>query len=446
MGPVRRLRVAGTQGSASGRRLNGVNLGTVKGVNRSALLLATRALQPVSRAELASVTGLNPSTVSKIVDELASADLLVEEAPHDRMGAGRPARLLYLNNSARSVVGVDISREAVTVALVDLGGEVAGSSKVLLAPDVDADAVLASVIQSIESLLSGLSPERRRRVVGIGVGAPGPLRHDAGTVVAPPNFPHFSHVPVRDVLADRFGLPASLENDANACALAEQWFGVMRDVDNFLYLAVGSGVGAGIVINGQLYRGHGDMAGEIGHTSIDPLGPRCDCGNRGCLELYTSERRLLSLVEQRLSDPKAGTLRSLVSERGGQLSAALVYEAAALGDASSQAVLSEIGFYLGAGIVNAINMFDPEAIVIGRSMAAAGRHLLDPICSVVRERSFPKVASDVPVVIGTLGDRAPVVGAATLVLSEYYANPLALERGGRVGSSAEVGVASWAIR
>lgn len=439
MWPVRQVQASSARcGAARSRGLNGVNLGTVKGVNRSILLLATRALQPVSRVELASVTGLNPSTVSKIVDELASADLLVEDAPRARTGAGRPARLLRVNDSARHLVGIDISREAVTVALVNLGGEVVWDRTEPVAPDADADAVLASVIRAVNELLSGLSLERRRRVLGIGVGAPGPLRHDAGTIVAPPNFPHFSHVPVRDLLADRFGLPAFLENDANACALAEQWFGAMRDVDNFVYLAVGSGVGAGVVIGGQLYRGHGDLAGEIGHTSIDPLGPHCDCGNRGCLELYTSERRLLSLVGQRLSGPEGETLRTLVSQRGGRLTAALVYQAASLGDTLSQAVLSEIGFYLGVGIVNAINMFDPEAIVIGRSMAAAGRHLLDPIRSVVGERSFPKVASNVRIVPGMLGDRAPVVGAATLVLSQYYANPLALAGDGRAGVRVEV--------
>ena len=410
--------------------LDGSNLEVVKGANRSVVLMAVREHQPVSRATLARVTGLNASTVTKIVDELAAAGLLLEGHSTKQAGPGRPTRPVRLNASARFAIGIAISRTAVTAGLVNLNGELVAREDEAISTGSSHDEVMESVRRGLRGLLDACSPGARERVLGIGVGAPGPLRPEAGMIVAPPNFPQLFDSPIGDEIVRDFGLPVFLENDADACALAEQWFGAARSARNFVYLAVGSGVGAGVVVDGHLYRGHNGVAGELGHTTVDPFGPACDCGSFGCLEIYASERRLLELVREGWATGRGAMLDQLADGDVDLVTPALVYRAAEAGDTLALQAIAQVGFYLGVGVVNAINLLDPELVIIGRGVVSAGSNILDPVRAVVSERALPKARRDVRIVLDQLGDRAPVIGAATTVLSRYYANPLQWEAGG----------------
>ena len=390
--------------------------------NRAGMLEAIRRNSGISRAELAGVTRLTQPAVSAIVLELMEMGL-VREAGLNRSESGRPRVRLEIVPDACYVVGVDLARSGIAASVVDLNGSLRHSLRVASTLNQPFDSTSARLVELLQRLLDEFGLERNR-IVGIGIGAPGPLSTSTGVILSPPNFGGWRDVPVQQLVEEQFQLPVWIDNDANACALAEAWFGEGRTFDHFVYLAVGTGVGAGVVVNGDLHRGAHDMAGEAGHTTVDVNGPRCSCGNYGCLELYTSSTAVVAAAVKALQNGETSLIGDLVQGHWEMIDIYTVAKAARLGDALAIRLVEQLIRYLGAAVVNLVNLFDPDCVFLGRGVANATADLiLDPIRAMVAERSFSVAAQQVQIRLATFGNDEPVLGAACLVLHKLFSEP-----------------------
>lgn len=393
----------------------GANHRSVKRANRATIFRAIRALGPIARVDLARQTGLNPGTVTNIVGELVDYGL-VRETGFGSSRVGRRPVFLEVNAPARFAIGIDLARGALTGAVVDLAGHTLAQSVEPAGP-WQGDQVISAISRMIDRLMDGLPPAEQQAVVGIGIGAPGPLSIRSGRFLAPPSFGTWEVLELQQQIEERSGRPVFVDNNGNTSALAELWFGAGQGLANFVLLTLGTGVGAGVVLDGDLFRGAHDLAGEIGHISINLDGPRCACGNYGCLEMYTSVPRVIASVSAALA---AGEPSSLAKD---DLSIERVIAAVQEDDPVASRVFADVARHLAVGIVNVIYAFDPALVLIGRDLAKAGDALLDPVRTEVQRRVFPALRDTVRIEAAALPD-APVIGAATLALHAFFQSPM----------------------
>ncbi|NPV53920.1 MAG: ROK family transcriptional regulator [Firmicutes bacterium] len=403
---------------------SGSNMSDVRGVNRSIVFEAIRNLGPISRSEIAVMTKLTPTTITKIVNELLRERLIMESGKEGNPGPGRNRILLRLNPKAAYVVGVGFDRTGITTAVTDLDAHVVSGPEVRISAGREVVSPL-DLMASIRNAIH-LSKVDRQKIIGIGVAAPGPLDVARGIIESPPNLKGWTGVKLREMVEDEFGVPMYLENDANACALAERWFGCATNVSNFVYIRTTSGIGGGVFIGGELYRGETGGAGEIGHITIDINGPRCECGNRGCVELYASTSLIMRRVINAIQGGQTTRIADFLdthSESGG-LSLEMIGKAAREGDEFAKQVISEVAGALGVAAVNAVNLFNPELVVFGGELSDAWDDLLiRPIAEIVRDRGWGDSARIVRVVRGALGKEALIIGAATMAIRELVRRP-----------------------
>ena len=253
-------------------------------------------------------------------------------------------------------------------------------------------------------------------VRGIGVSCGGPLDTKTGVIHSPPNLPNWINVPVKSFFESTLGLPTVVENDANATALAEWRFGAGQGVNNLVFVTMGTGIGGGIIIDGKLYRGTNDLAGEIGHQTILLNGPKCGCGKRGCLEALASGPAIARLARESMRYGRQKRVLALAGGKPGDITAAHVVAAAQEGDTFARDVLAEAGAYMGIGLANIIQILNPERIVLGTIAVHAGDLILDPIRTAVREYAWQRSADGCEIVPAALGDRAQDLAAIALLL------------------------------
>ena len=357
---------------------------------------------PVSQAEIARETRLAPATVSNIVRDLVAAGML-----QTTLGAGRRGTTVRIARSAGLVAGVDFGHRHVRVAVGDLGGEVLAVDR----EPVDADHLhsegLTLAAGLLDRLLASLDAGRDE-VATIGLGLPTPLT-ETGTVMSAAILPGWVGVNAQQEAEAQFGRPTHVDNDANLGALAEHARGAGRGHDNMVFVKVSSGVGAGLVVDGELFRGSHGTAGEIGHLTLDEQGPFCRCGSRGCLEAYAS----LEMAQRELGDqfPGAGIDDFVAAAREGKVAALRMFE--------------DAGLHLGWGLAMVANLMDPSAIVVGGDMARAGDLFLDAVRVGLRRHALASVATDTQVVLAHLGDRASVIGALLLAMGRTELIPAA---------------------
>jgi len=374
--------------------------------NRQRVVHALSRSGLASRSDLARLTGLSRTTVSSLVGELMTSGLVVERedasAPAPGPGGGRPPVLLGLDRSAGAAVGLDFGHSHIRVAVADLSHTVLAEE--VLAFDVDGESAgaLDRACELVESAIerAGMS---RGTIIGVGVGLPGPIRLDSRILGSPTILPGWTGMRIADVLEDRLGLEVMLENDANLGALAEFSFGAARGEKFAVYVRAYSGIGAGLICDGHLFRGADGTAGELGHVIIDESGPVCRCGNRGCLETVAAEGAILDLLRR---------------THGEDLTMARVVELAKGGDAACRRVIADAGHHIGVAIANLCNIFNPSMVVVGGTLSGAGDLLLDPMRDAVSRYAIESAADDVSVVRGVLGERAEVLGALALVFAE----------------------------
>ena len=319
----------------------------------------------------------------------------------------------------RFVLGIDIGGTNLVVGSVSEDGTriVATASEPTHA-EAGATDVLERLVRLAERAIAATRKEiAGAEILGVGVGAPGPLDTKRGIVLLTPNL-GWVNLPLRQIMHDRLGLPATLDNDANCAVLGEWWVGAARGARHAIGITIGTGIGGGLILDGKLYHGASDVAGEIGHTTIDTEGRRCKCGNYGCLEAYASGPNIaLRAVEE----IEAGAVSRLPSLVGGDLSkvtAQTVYQAAQDGDDLALEVVNDTARFLGVGIGNLLNVFNPEAVVVCGGVTLAGDHLFVPLRREVARRAFKPAVSACRIVPGELAGTAGVYGAAKAFLDQ----------------------------
>lgn len=338
-----------------------------------------------TQAELARVTGLAPATVSTIVRELAGAGLVATEA-----GSGRRGSSVQLARGAGIVAGVDFGHSHVAVAVGDLAGRVLAEERLALEAATAHHEALQLAGKMLTRMAGGLGSLRH-----VGLGLPAPVTDEV--IGSAAIFPGWEGVNARAVAEETFGAAVHVENDANLGALAEHRRGVGRGHDSSIFVKISSGVGAGIIIDNELFRGAGGTAGEIGHLTLDDQGPLCRCGSRGCLEAYTSTGNVLAMLAGQLP---GATLDGIVL-------------AAREGNVAAQRALEDAGLHLGWGLASIVNLLNPEIVVVGGDMARAGELLLESARIGLRRHALDSVALT-PVLASELGERASLVGAVLL--------------------------------
>ena len=401
---------------------SGSNLKDVKLSNRAVIFRAIREAGAISRADLAKKTGLNPATLTHITRELLERGL-VEEAGAGETHVGRRSSLLRIHSKIGNILAVRLSRHNIQGLLTDLDlhetVNLTASSSFMSQP---IDVSLPALLDLIETLIKKSGVERKM-ILGIGISAPGPLDAQRGILIAPPNFPGWFSSPIKQIVEAETGFPTFLDNDANSAALAEKWFGCGKNLDNFVYFLIEDGVGGGVVINGDLYRGQHDIAGEIGHMTIDRNGGLCDCGNTGCLELYASPYVAENYVRQALLAGRKSLVSEGINQDLNRVTFELVAQAAQQGDEVARESILEIAQALGVAAVNVINAFDPQAIVLGGKIGMAESLILPVIQDYVDRRAISRSQQQCPVIMSDLGADAPLIGAFSLVLRELFQNP-----------------------
>ena len=378
--------------------------------HQGALLKLLRDEGPISRAELGEAVHLSRSKLAVELDRLTEIGLVEAQGLAASRG-GRRSAIVGLASSLR-FLAIDIGATSVDVAVTD--GRLTVLNQVAEPMDVrdGPEAVLAVVLDLVGKLRAdGLAVDLH----GAGVGVPGPVSFRDGVPVAPPIMPGWNQYPVRSVLSQHLGCPVLVDNDVNIMALGEMHAGLARTVDDLLFVKVGTGVGCGIVVDGQVYRGANGSAGDIGHIRVDDAGPVCTCGNVGCLEAHFSgaalARDATELARAGRSAPLAERLAA-----AGVLTAADVAVAATAGDQAAVELVRDGGRRLGLLMAGLVSFFNPGMVVLGGEVAnGLGHPLLAELRSVVYRRSLPLATGNLPIVLSELGSQAGVVGAARMI-------------------------------
>jgi glucokinase-like ROK family protein len=381
------------------------DLNLVKKINTSIVLDVILRQNPVSRARISELTGLTKATVSSLVQDLIDSHMVNESGMGESSGGRKPVMLLF-NKMAGYAIGIDLDVHYILAVLTDLEGNTVDELRVELKA-LTVDAVLIELKACIH-IIMGRAPQSAYGIVGIGIGVPG-MVNEAGTILLAPNL-GWENVNLQAIIAAEFAVPVTIDNEANAGAVGEKQFGAGQHASNLIYVSVGVGIGTGIIIKNELYRGFSGISGEMGHVTIEAHGNKCRCGNIGCWELYASENAML---EQAKSLSFATPLKPLTIE-------ALIHLAEA-GNAEVIQLFEQMGQYLGMGIINIMNTFNPELIIIGSRLTAAEPWLLKPIQQVVDERSFPYLRREMRIEFSTLGAYSTVLGAAHFAIANFFA-------------------------
>jgi predicted NBD/HSP70 family sugar kinase len=381
-------------------------LASLREGNRKRVIDALRRSGVESRAELARLTGLSRSTVSTIVGDLIEAGLAIERDAKDaaprEAHAGRPPVMVSLDSSAGLVLGIDFGHQHLRVAVSDLSHTVLAEAWREL--DVDHAAVhgLKAAAEFVDQVLREAGVDRAR-VIGVGMGLPAPIDRTTGAVQSSSILPGWVGVDAAAEASRRLGFPVEVENDANLGALAELVWGAAQGRSEVAYIKVSTGIGAGLISGGRLHHGVGGTAGEVGHTLVAEGGAVCRCGNRGCLETLASARAIAELLS---------------TSRREEISTRRLLELSAAGDQAAQRLIGDAGRAIGLAVANLCNVLNPECVIVGGDLSAAGEVLLEPIRQAVRRNAIPSAVGDVEIASGVLGERAELLGALALVMHD----------------------------
>ncbi|MGM7661489.1 ROK family protein [Bacillaceae bacterium C204] len=371
----------------------------VKKMNQKVLLNEIVSNSPISRARLSEITGLNKSTVSSQVNTLIEKNLIFEIGQGQSSGGRKPVMLVF-NKNAGYAIGIDIGVDYINGILTDLKGNIVFDQYHHLKKsslDQNKD-VLFSIIKE----LSNQIPDSPYGLIGIGVCVPG-LVNTEQKVIFTPNIDWNYQLDLKSLIEKEFQVPVFIENEANAGAYGEKVFGAAKNYDNLIYVSVGTGIGIGIVINNDIYRGVNGFAGEMGHLTIDFNGLKCSCGNRGCWELYASEKSLLHNFKENGRITSNQELIHLANQN----------------DPDVLMALQNFGFYLGIGLVSILNTFNPQAVIIRNELVEALPMVLNSIKNSISSRSNDQFTNGHELFLSSLGKNAPALGTSSIVIEHF---------------------------
>lgn len=370
----------------------------VKKVNQKLLLNEILKNSPISRAKLSEMTGLNKSTVSSQVNTLMKENLVFEIGQGQSSGGRRPVMLVF-NKKAGYSVGIDVGVDYVNGILTDLEGTIVLDQHHHLecnSPEITKDILIEMIHHFIANM-----PQSPYGLIGIGICVPGLIDKDQKIVFTPNS--NWRDIDLKSFIREKFNVPVFIENEANAGAYGEKVFGAAKNHDNMIYASIGTGIGIGVIINNHLYRGVGGFSGEMGHMTIDFKGPKCSCGNRGCWELYASEKALVTSLQ---------TKEKKVSSQD-------IIDLTHLNDVGTLQALQNFGFYLGIGLTNILNTFNPQAIILRNSIIESHPMVLHSIKSEVSSRVYSHLDNSYELLPSILGKNAPALGMSSIVIDHF---------------------------
>ena len=385
----------------------------VKSFNKHAALDLVRfSGVGLSRTDLAEKMGLTRAAVSLIVNDLLEIQVILE-AESRSAPSGRPPIVLEINPNLGMVGAIDMGATHMSIALADFTARIHQESEYPFDIKNGPNACIEQADQNLRKMLTehGMSISD---LSAIGVGVPGPVITDAGMVIAPPIMPGWDHFPIRETLEKLWNCPVTLNNDAELGALGEWAYGAGRGEKNIAYIKIGSGVGAGLILNQQIYGGTTGAAGEIGHLTIDEDGPLCNCGNHGCLEAYAGGHAIAQQGQSLARSRKRTLLSEIPNDK---ITAYEVAEAARRGDLPAQEILKRAGTSIGIALAGLINLFNPSVIIIGGGVAQVGDLLTNTIRQAVRERAMRASEQSVRITTGMLGRRSLLIGATVQAIN-----------------------------
>lgn len=382
------------------------NRDLMRAMNRNLLLNMIRTQGPLSRTQLTALSGLSAGAVSQIAGDLIESNWITEAGESDSTG-GRRQVLLRLNPTAAYIVGLKLMEDRAVCAVTDLEATVLHYARRALPATQKPEGIAQALAQIVIDALAQAGVQQDQ-VRGVGIGLAGVIDGDTGIVHYSPFF-HWKDVPLARLVAADLRLPVYLENDVNTLTITEQLFGLGHDLSSFAVVTIGRGIGMGVVINHQLYRGHKGGVGELGHINVQRDGPLCSCGRRGCLEALAADEAVVREAQGAFDTP---------------MTIDLVVQAAQQGHKAACRALAHSGHYLGLGLAVVVNLFCPELIIISGEGVAAGPCRLDPMFDMLRANTFNGLLDGIRIQVKPTDDLAWARGAAGLVVGKLFASPL----------------------
>nr|WP_160719309.1 xylose repressor [Bacillus sp. USDA818B3_A] len=372
----------------------------VKKINQKLLLNEIVANSPISRAKLSETTGLNKSTVSSQINTLIEKNLIFEIGQGQSSGGRKPVMLVFNKNAGYSL-GIDIGVDYVNCILTDLKGNIVLEKNQPLECQTSED-IKDVLLVNIKNIIAQM-PESPYGLIGIGICVPG-LVNTEQKIIFTPNLDWNYELDLKTIIEEEFKVPVFLENEANAGAYGEKEFGAAKNYENLVYVSVQTGIGVGIIINNDLYRGIRGFAGEMGHLTIDFNGLKCSCGNRGCWELYASEKALF---------------KSLSKNQQKMITNQDIIHLANQNNPDILMALQNFGYYLGIGLTSILNTFNPQAVIIRNNIVEALPMVLNSIKNSVASRTYQQLENNYQLFVSSLGKNAPALGASSISIKNF---------------------------
>ena len=386
----------------------------LKNFNRRTVLGYIRRNGTATKAGLASVTGLTFMAIKKILAELQELNL-IRDGQMESGGMGRKAVSYVINENYRYTIGIHINKFITGIALLNLRGQILAIERYSMDKEFENQNDFVTMLAEAVELVIEKSGVKREDILGIGVGAPGPLDCESGVILTPPNMPMLDYLPLKETLEGRTGFPVFLNKDTNVIAFAEYWYRNIRDCSNLAYVEVDMGIGSGLIIDGKLNVGANCIAGEFGHITIDINGPLCNCGNRGCLEAMSSGIAVLRMLGEQLENQKDHPLY----HKRNALTIEDVFEMTDKKDLLTISILNRSAFYVGVAVSNLINTFDPEMIILGGILIQKYPMYFNIVQDVANQRKV-KGAKENYMAVSVLGENAGVIGAGEIVTDHFF--------------------------
>lgn len=315
--------------------------------------------------------------------------------------------------SEELVIGIDLGGSAIRAGSVTREGQLHHFKRVNVPQERRKDLVLISITDIVKDIIT-LENSIGNKVIAVGIGSPGIVRMDRGTVVTSPNFPGWKNVPLKSLIENVIHLPVLLDNDANAAAFGEKWRGAGQKVRSLVCMTLGTGIGGGIILDGDVWHGAWGMAGEVGHITVNPEGQRCNCGNYGCLEAYSSATGMVKSAIRAIKEGKRTVLRRLSGGDNARITGKMLYDAAAGGDRLSIHIFREAGRYLGIAMASLIHILNPDMIVLTGGVTEAWDLFMPPAMEEQERRTYHLSVRKTKILRGKLPGKAGVIGAAGL--------------------------------
>jgi len=398
----------------------------IKELNRAILINTILNYGPVSRTRISEITDLGLSTVSNIVADLIKKELIYETGEEESSG-GRRAILLEFNCNDRFVLGIKIGLDGIIIGLVNMKSKILDQYFIPSPIKSKEKMVLKILIKAMQDLIDK-NHIKTEKIIGCGIGVSGLVNQKEGTLVFS-KILGWKKIRFKEFLEKEFDFPIFVDKDVNVLTLAEKRFGVGKKINNFICITIGKGVGAGIVIKGDIYHGSHGGAGDFGHIIIDKDGPLCYCGKRGCLETFSSDQFIINKIKEALFNQQDTIIKDFIKKKKDldSISVDTVLKAAQKGDIISKNIFQEVGKNLAMGIVGLISLFDPELIVVGGEGVKAGELIFPTMRKVIKD-NFP-FNKEIKIISLQPGEEGWIIGAAELVLSEVFKTPIFKSKG-----------------